>query len=42
MHPILARLERLAAYLALWGAVGILVGAVLTRYRSFFDRLLSA
>ena len=31
MHPILARLERLAAYLALWGAVGILVGAVLTR-----------
>jgi sensor histidine kinase YesM len=31
MHPILARLERLAAYLALWCAIGVLVGAVLTR-----------
>ena len=31
MHPILARLERLAAYLGLWCAIGVLVGAVLTR-----------
>ena len=31
MHPILARLERLAGYLALWCAIGILVSAVLTR-----------
>jgi two-component system, LytTR family, sensor histidine kinase AlgZ len=31
MHPILARLERLAGYLALWGAVGVLIGLVLTR-----------
>ena len=31
MHPILARLERLAAYLALWCAIGVLVGVVLTR-----------
>src|ERR1051325_996630 len=31
MHPILARLERLASYLGLWCAIGILVGAVLTR-----------
>jgi two-component system, LytTR family, sensor histidine kinase AlgZ len=31
MHPILARLERLAAYLALWCGVGLLVGLVLTR-----------
>lgn len=31
MHPILTRLDRLAGYLTLWCAVGILVGAVLTR-----------
>ena len=31
MHPILARLERLAAYLGLWCVIGVLVGAVLTR-----------
>ncbi len=31
MHPILARLERLAAYLGLWCVVGVLVGGVLTR-----------
>jgi sensor histidine kinase YesM len=31
MHPILARLERLAGYLALWVAVAVLVGVVLTR-----------
>ena len=31
MHPILARLERLAAYLALWTAIGVLIGLVLTR-----------
>jgi sensor histidine kinase YesM len=31
MHPILARLERLAAYLALWCAIGVLEGVVLTR-----------
>jgi len=31
MHPILARLERLASYLALWCAIGVLEGAVLTR-----------
>ena len=31
MHPILARLERLAAYLALWSAIGVLIGLVLTR-----------
>src|ERR1041384_6177643 len=30
MHPILARLERLAAYLALWTVVGVLVAGVLT------------
>jgi hypothetical protein len=30
MHPILARFERLAAYLALWCVIGVLVGAVLT------------
>jgi two-component system sensor histidine kinase AlgZ len=30
MHPILARFERLAAYLALWCAIGVLVGGVLT------------
>ena len=31
MHPILARLERLAGYLALWGAVGVFESAVLTQ-----------
>src|ERR1051325_7802730 len=31
MHPILARLERLASYLGLWCAIGILEGVVLTR-----------
>jgi two-component system, LytTR family, sensor histidine kinase AlgZ len=31
MHPILARLERLAGYLALWCAIGVLEGVVLTR-----------
>src|SRR5687767_6500243 len=31
MHPILARLERLAAYLGAWCIVGVLVGVVLTR-----------
>jgi two-component system sensor histidine kinase AlgZ len=31
MHPILARLERLAGYLALWSAIGVLVSLVLTR-----------
>lgn len=31
MHPILARLERLAGYLALWTAIGVLEGVVLTR-----------
>jgi sensor histidine kinase YesM len=31
MHPILARFERLAAYLGLWCAIGVLEGVVLTR-----------
>jgi sensor histidine kinase YesM len=31
MHPILTRLERLGSYLALWCAVGVLEGVVLTR-----------
>jgi sensor histidine kinase YesM len=31
MHPILARLERLAGYLVLWGAIGVLIAGVLTR-----------
>src|SRR5262245_12856345 len=31
MHPILARLERLGAYLALWIVIGILESSVLTR-----------
>jgi two-component system, LytTR family, sensor histidine kinase AlgZ len=31
MHPILARLERLAGYLGLWCAIGVLEGVVLTR-----------
>ena len=31
MHPILVRLERLAGYLALWGAVGVFESAVLTQ-----------
>jgi sensor histidine kinase YesM len=31
MHPILARIERLAAYLALWCVIGILIGVVLTQ-----------
>ena len=31
MHPILARLERLAGYLALWAAVGVFESAVLTQ-----------
>ena len=31
MHPILARLERLGAYLGAWCIVGVLVGVVLTR-----------
>jgi hypothetical protein len=31
MHPILARLERLAGYLALWGAIGVFESAMLTR-----------
>jgi two-component system sensor histidine kinase AlgZ len=31
MHPILARLERLAAYLALWLGIGVFLSAVLTR-----------
>jgi two-component system, LytTR family, sensor histidine kinase AlgZ len=31
MHPILARLERLAAYLAAWSVLGVLIGVVLTR-----------
>jgi sensor histidine kinase YesM len=31
MHPILARFERLAAYLAVWLAVGVLLSGVLTR-----------
>ncbi|HET9271353.1 MAG TPA: histidine kinase [Vicinamibacterales bacterium] len=31
MHPILARFERLAGYLGLWCAIGILEGVVLTR-----------
>lgn len=30
MHPILARFERLAAYLALWTVLGVLVSGVLT------------
>src|SRR5262245_26223502 len=31
MHPILARFERLAGYLGLWCAIGVLEGVVLTR-----------
>ena len=31
MHPILARLESLAAYLGAWSIVGVLIGVVLTR-----------
>src|SRR5215217_3980819 len=31
MHPILARLERLAAYLGAWLAAGVLVSALLTK-----------
>ena len=31
MHPILARLERLAAYLSVWFVIGLLVSFVLTR-----------
>jgi hypothetical protein len=31
MHPILARLERLGSYLALWCAIGVLEGIGLTR-----------
>src|SRR5215213_1500243 len=30
MHPILAQFERLAAYLALWTVLGVLVSGVLT------------
>ena len=31
MHPILSRLERLAAYLSAWFVLGILLAAVFTR-----------
>ena len=32
MHPILGRIERLAAYLAVWLIAGVLVAGVFTRF----------